>query len=273
MKFEKEDCIVKVGNKWRILGNKVKYWNAESDTKKDAQAALRAYWTNKKETITEREAIMKRREFKNEQQADLKFDENGLYDLLFDDFEPTCRHYARLFTNLKTKINKNVDNLDELRELEDKLTELSKSFEKELLRISDITKKYKEELEYSVYKKAMNQFALRHFDVRKQEKAALDALKDCNEINNKLLLKSSRILYWSRILENGKWIEYKEWSSLESLSMYLYSQFKEDTPNIFIDRIDFEPSRGNIGRKFMYNTRMKTVNDFIKAVKKLLNVK
>lgn len=46
-KNEKENCIVKVGNKWKIRGNKVKYWDAEFDTKKDAQAALRAYWAGK----------------------------------------------------------------------------------------------------------------------------------------------------------------------------------------------------------------------------------
>jgi len=46
---ERTDVIVKVGNKWRIKGRKVKYWNAEYDTKADAQAALRAYWANKHE--------------------------------------------------------------------------------------------------------------------------------------------------------------------------------------------------------------------------------
>ena len=41
------DVIVKVGNKWRIKGKKVKYWPAKYDTKSDAEAALRAYWANK----------------------------------------------------------------------------------------------------------------------------------------------------------------------------------------------------------------------------------
>ena len=44
---ERTDVIVKVGNKWRIKGKKVKYWPAEYDTKADAEAALRAYWANK----------------------------------------------------------------------------------------------------------------------------------------------------------------------------------------------------------------------------------
>lgn len=49
---EAEDgVIVKVGNKWRIRGKKVKYWDAEYDTKADAQAALRAYWANKGESF------------------------------------------------------------------------------------------------------------------------------------------------------------------------------------------------------------------------------
>ncbi len=48
---EKEDSvIVKVGNKWRILKkNRKDYWDAEYDTKEKAQAALRAYWANKRE--------------------------------------------------------------------------------------------------------------------------------------------------------------------------------------------------------------------------------
>lgn len=44
---ERSDVIVKVNNKWRIKGRKVKYWPAEYDTKEKAQAALRAYWANK----------------------------------------------------------------------------------------------------------------------------------------------------------------------------------------------------------------------------------
>lgn len=42
--------IRKVGSKWKILKkNRKDYWNAEYDTKADAQAALRAYWANKHE--------------------------------------------------------------------------------------------------------------------------------------------------------------------------------------------------------------------------------
>lgn len=40
---------MKVGNKWKILKkNRRDYWDADYDTKKDAKAALRAYWANKK---------------------------------------------------------------------------------------------------------------------------------------------------------------------------------------------------------------------------------
>ena len=49
---EKEDTSVirKVGNKWRILKKDRKhYWNAEYDTKADAEDALKAYWANKHE--------------------------------------------------------------------------------------------------------------------------------------------------------------------------------------------------------------------------------
>jgi hypothetical protein len=43
-----DGVIRKVGNKWRILKkNRKDYWDAEYDTKKSAEAALRAYWANK----------------------------------------------------------------------------------------------------------------------------------------------------------------------------------------------------------------------------------
>lgn len=45
---ERTDVIVKVRNKWRIKGKKTLYWPAKYDTKADAEAALRAYWANKK---------------------------------------------------------------------------------------------------------------------------------------------------------------------------------------------------------------------------------
>ena len=45
---EEKGVIRKVGNKWRILKkNRKDYWDAEYDTKADAEAALRAYWANK----------------------------------------------------------------------------------------------------------------------------------------------------------------------------------------------------------------------------------
>lgn len=54
LEAEKDDdgVIKKVGNKWRILKkNRKDYWDAEYDTKADAQAALRAYWANKGESF------------------------------------------------------------------------------------------------------------------------------------------------------------------------------------------------------------------------------
>lgn len=50
--YESKDkgVIRKVGNKWKILKkNRKDYWDAEYDTKADAEAALRAYWANKHE--------------------------------------------------------------------------------------------------------------------------------------------------------------------------------------------------------------------------------
>ncbi len=50
LKKDEDSVIVKVGNKWRILKkNRKDYWDAEYDTKEKAQAALRAYWANKRE--------------------------------------------------------------------------------------------------------------------------------------------------------------------------------------------------------------------------------
>lgn len=47
-KDEDDGVIRKVGNKWKILRkNRKDYWDADYDTKKDAEAALRAYWANK----------------------------------------------------------------------------------------------------------------------------------------------------------------------------------------------------------------------------------
>lgn len=51
--------IRKVGSKWRILKkNRKDYWNAEYDTKADAQAALRAYWANKHECLNQSKPII-----------------------------------------------------------------------------------------------------------------------------------------------------------------------------------------------------------------------
>ena len=45
---EDDGVIRKVGNKWKILKkNRKDYWDADYKTKKDAEAALRAYWANK----------------------------------------------------------------------------------------------------------------------------------------------------------------------------------------------------------------------------------
>jgi hypothetical protein len=47
-----EGVIRKVGDKWKILKKNGKdYWDADYDTKIDAQAALKAYWANKRECL------------------------------------------------------------------------------------------------------------------------------------------------------------------------------------------------------------------------------
>ena len=57
---ERTDVIVKVGNKWRIRGKKTKYWDAEYDTKEKAQAALKAYWASKHESLNESYSLVER---------------------------------------------------------------------------------------------------------------------------------------------------------------------------------------------------------------------
>ena len=57
---ERTDVIVKVGNKWRIKGKKQRYWDAEYDTKEKAQAALKAYWANKHESLNESKSLVER---------------------------------------------------------------------------------------------------------------------------------------------------------------------------------------------------------------------
>ena len=57
---ERTDVIVKVGNKWKIKGKKQKYWDAEYDTKEKAQAAIKAYWANKHESLNESKSLVER---------------------------------------------------------------------------------------------------------------------------------------------------------------------------------------------------------------------
>lgn len=55
---ERTDVIVKVGNKWKIKGKKVKHLNASHDTKAYAQAALRSYWANNNEAREARLSLL-----------------------------------------------------------------------------------------------------------------------------------------------------------------------------------------------------------------------
>lgn len=68
---ENTDVIVKVGNKWRVKGRKVKYWNAEYDTKADAEDALKAYWANKHECLKHRHRRLKLEGFSNDEGKEL----------------------------------------------------------------------------------------------------------------------------------------------------------------------------------------------------------
>jgi hypothetical protein len=68
---ERTDVIRKVGNSWRILGKKTKYWPAHYKTKKDAEDALKAYWANKHECIKQISSPLKLEDFNSESGKDL----------------------------------------------------------------------------------------------------------------------------------------------------------------------------------------------------------
>jgi hypothetical protein len=46
-KCPKSGCVTKRGNKWRVISNKTgKLWDAEYDSKADAESGLEAYHAN-----------------------------------------------------------------------------------------------------------------------------------------------------------------------------------------------------------------------------------
>lgn len=63
---EHTGVIRKVGNSWRILGKKTKYWPAHYKTKTDAENALKAYWANKHECIRRRNKCVKFEDFRSD---------------------------------------------------------------------------------------------------------------------------------------------------------------------------------------------------------------
>ena len=70
--YEDDSVIKKVGSKWRILKKDRKhYWDAEYDTKTDAENALKAYWANKHECRRHRSTSLKFEDFNSETGKDL----------------------------------------------------------------------------------------------------------------------------------------------------------------------------------------------------------
>lgn len=123
--------IVKVGNKWRIKGKKVKYWDAEYDTKADAEAALRAYWANKKESWKRFKEANDRLENELDTKSLLKIGHKAIFGrtcdadqslairqlLLFDGFAPW--ELADAETDLFEKIAKKELDFNELSRIRD----------------------------------------------------------------------------------------------------------------------------------------------------------
>lgn len=69
---ENTSVIKKVGNKWKILKKDRKhYWNAEYDTKADAENALKAYWANKHECKNRSHSIIIKEGFTSDLGKDL----------------------------------------------------------------------------------------------------------------------------------------------------------------------------------------------------------
>lgn len=71
--YEDDSGVIrKVGNKWKILKKDRKhYWDADYDTKKDAEDALKAYWANKHECIKQTSSPLKLEDFNSESGKDL----------------------------------------------------------------------------------------------------------------------------------------------------------------------------------------------------------
>jgi len=69
---EDDGVIRKVGNKWKILKkNRKDYWDADYKTKADAEAALRAYWANKRECRKHNHKLLKLEDFTHGDGRDL----------------------------------------------------------------------------------------------------------------------------------------------------------------------------------------------------------
>ena len=83
--------------------------------------------------------------------------------------------------------------------------------------------------------------------------------------------------YWSRILENGKWIDYKEWNSLSDLVRYMLGEYNNKQrytiPNIFFGSVDFKPNNTIVGSRIEDPMRYRTYAQLQREVKRKLGIK
>ena len=199
-----------------------------------------------------------------------------LEDIFFNDWKPQVESYKRKFVSLKTKVNSLGPDIDKLKDLEGTFNVLIEEFNSRIVSQEQVTNKYKDKVEKSAYNKIILMFGMSVREVNKHAvdcKSAIEARKlEIENMSNPEFAK-----YWSEILENGKWVDYKEWNSLSDLVRYMLGEYNNKQrytiPNIFFGSADSRPSNSTLGSKIEDPTRFKTFAQLQREVKKRLNIK
>ena len=199
-----------------------------------------------------------------------------LEDIFFNDWKPQVESYKRKFVALKTKVNSLEPDLEKLKSLEGTFDVLIEEFNSRIVSQEQITSKYKDKLEKSAYNKIILMFGMSVREVNKQAvdcKNAIEARK--LEIEN--MSNPDSVKYWSRILENGKWSDYKEWNSLSDLVRYMLGEYNNKQrytiPNIFFGSIDSRPNNSTLGSKIEDPMKFRTFTQLQGEVKRKLGIR
>ena len=153
---------------------------------------------------------------------------------------------------------------------------LIEEFNSRIVSQEQVTSKYKDKVEKSAYNKIILMFGMSVREVNKQAvdcKNAIEARK--LEIEN--MSNPDSVKYWSRILENGKWLDYKEWNSLSDLVRYMLGEYNNKQryaiPNIFFGSTDSRPSNSTLGSKIEDPMKFRTFTQLQGEVKKKLGIR